>query len=159
MGRRGPLPKKQTKARGDTRKQAKAKVHRAVKVKPAETTGRQPPEWLKKIAREKWAELAPRLEEQRILTVNDLDLLALYCDSWQELADADATIEREGEFFHTEKGYVGPHPAVGKRNKAVERIRKIGGELGLSPRGRQGLEIEPSRQATALQRFLESSPE
>ncbi len=87
------------------------------------------------------------------MTVLDLDALSIYCDSWQQLDEANRKIETSGEYFETEKGYVGIHPAVLKRRRAIDVIRKVGEQLGLTPKARKGLEVD-SGQADPLDAFL-----
>lgn len=98
------------------------------------------PLWLrtKPIACDKWHELYGALLARRQLEVVDWDLLSLYCDCWQEIFDADALITKEGEFQKTEKGYSYAHPAVLKRNTAIDRMKKIAIDLGIGFRARKG---------------------
>lgn len=98
------------------------------------------PPWLhtKPIASEKWHELYEVLQARGQLELCDLDLLSLYCEGWQQIIDADLILEREGEFQTTEKGYAYAHPAVQKRNTAVERVKKIASDLGIGFRSRKG---------------------
>ncbi len=99
------------------------------------------PHWLrdKPTACEKWLELCAELEKRSQLDFIDRDLLALYCDCWQQITDADAVIVVEGEYFTTEKGYIGIHPAKLKRDKAIDRARKIAERLGIGIASRKNL--------------------
>lgn len=66
-------------------------------------------------------------------------MLAIYCDAWQTLTDADRKIEICGEYFETEKGYCGIHPAVTRRNDAIALILRTAAALGIGVRSRKGL--------------------
>lgn len=161
-----------TPAAKATRKAAEPKKKRAAaprrNVQALPTTDQKPltkvpaaPVWLGQVAATKWREVAPVIEARGLLEDLDLDALSLYCDSWQQLSEADATIVSEGEFFTTDKGYVGIHPAVLKRRKAIDVIRKLGEQLGLTPRSRRGLRVKQSGAAAAedpLAAFLKSKP-
>ena len=118
-----------------------------------------PPEWLGPIAVAKWTELLTLFADRGLTDERDRDACALYCDAWQQLADADVTIAAEGEYFTTEKGYIGIHPAVLKRRKAVDVIRKLGEQLGLTPRARNNLQTanRPPKH-DPLQNFLDRRP-
>lgn len=154
MGRAGPRKRssKQAALRG-TRKRRAAGAKRggfsgADRRGPADhavaeiAAGDRPPEWLGPVAAAKWAELLGPLSRRLGLQKElDRDVLALYCDSWQQKHDADHTLEREGETFQTEKGYIGVHPAVQKRRRAIDLIRRLGIELGLTPASRRGLDL------------------
>jgi P27 family predicted phage terminase small subunit len=117
------------------------------------------PAWLGPVAAAKWAEIHALLADRRLIDDRDRDAVALYCDAWQQLSDANATIKKEGEYFTTEKGYVGLHPAVLKRRKAVDVIRKLGEQLGLTPRARTNLAAanRPAK-SDPLQQFLTKRP-
>lgn len=95
-----------------------------------------------------WREVAPKLVVAGLLTDLDLGVLRLYCEAWADKLAAEKTLAREGEFFTTEKGYVGIHPAALKRNKALESIRRLGSQLGLSPQARRGLETAAATPGT-----------
>jgi phage terminase small subunit len=66
-------------------------------------------------------------------------MLAIYCDAWQTVSNADAEIARSGEYFYTEKGYCGIHPAVTRRNDAIALILRTAAALGIGVRSRKGL--------------------
>ena len=117
------------------------------------------PAWLGDVAAAKWAQIHALLADRRLIDDRDRDAVALYCDAWQQLADANATIKKEGEYFTTEKGYVGLHPAVLKRRKAVDVIRKLGEQLGLTPRARTNLaSANRPPKSDPLQQFLTKRP-
>lgn len=84
----------------------------------------------------------------------DHDLFALYCDCWQEVADADQSIEKEGEFFTTEKGYIAIHPAKLKRDKAIDRMQKLAMKLGIGIGSRKGLPAKESSDKDELDEYL-----
>ncbi|WP_339739200.1 phage terminase small subunit P27 family [uncultured Maricaulis sp.] len=103
----------------------------------------KPPAWLKPkpVACEKWWQLVDELTVRRLLITIDVDLLALYCDAWQEFSDTSVEMEREGRFFTTDKGYVAVHPAKLQRDKAVETIQRLADRLGIGVNKRRGLAV------------------
>lgn len=117
----------------------------------------EPPDWLGRQAQAHWRRTAPVIAKRGLFTELDRDALAIYCDAWQQLYDADQAIECHGEWITSEKGYVYAHPAVAKRNKAIDRIRKVGEQLGLTPNSRRGLEMD-SADADPLAEFLSHKP-
>ena len=52
------------------------------------------PAWLKGTARAKWKTLAPHLKKLGLLTVLDLDQLAVYCRAYAEYRHAEAEIAK-----------------------------------------------------------------
>lgn len=75
------------------------------------------------------------------LTQADEKLLSLYCEAWDEFFAARAEIEHSGIVAMSDKGAEYQHPAVGIKNRAIARIKQIGGEFGMSPAARVGLNI------------------
>lgn len=100
-----------------------------------------PPDWLGDIARQVWIDDAPRLRAIGLLTELDLRAFALYCEAWQELFDAKKQIDESGLIATSEKGGEYQHPAVGIKNKAIERIRRLGAEFGMTPSSRTGITV------------------
>jgi P27 family predicted phage terminase small subunit len=158
MGRAGPRKQSSKKAALRAVRVPPKKPRRKKAAPPAAVAaiaaGDDPPEWLGSVARAKWAELLGPLQRRLGLQRElDRDCLALYCDSWQQKADADAVLAREGETFTTQNGYVGVHPCVQKRRRAIDLIRRLGIELGLTPSARRGLDVATG-QDDPLEAFL-----
>lgn len=150
QARRGNPGKRPAKKKTAARKQAapeKPAAKKPATKKPAKKPATKqpaedaPPVWLGVQAKQKWREVYPLFARRGVITELDRDALALYCDAWQQLHDADTVLARAGSYFETEKGYVGIHPAVARRNKAIDHIRKIGEQLGLTPNSRRGLDL------------------
>lgn len=146
MGKRGPKPKP-TALRvfeGDPGRLLGKREGELQPPKPPEPPAA--PEWLGEHGKAIWNQHAPVLFAIGCLTHNDQKLLSLYCEAWDEFFDARAEIEREGSTCTTDKGTCYQHPAVGRKNKAIQRIRQIGGDFGMSPAARVGLNIQPPKQ-------------
>ncbi|TWU67293.1 Phage terminase, small subunit [Crateriforma conspicua] len=77
----------------------------------------------------------------RLISAVDYDLLALYCDAWQEFADCAKAVDSEGRYFTTDKGYIAVHPAKLARDKAIETIARLGDRLGIGINKRRGLKV------------------
>lgn len=111
----------------------------------------QPPEWLGKIGKAKWRELAPHLYPIGLLTAVDVDALALYCEAWDELFAMRALIDESGAVAVSEKGGEYQHPAVGIKNKAIQRIKQFGALFGVGPATRVGLNVAPPNESDDLE--------
>jgi P27 family predicted phage terminase small subunit len=149
------------KASGTRKKKSEARGQKSEvgSQESEESTVPVPPTWLGTVARDKWRELAPTLFKHGLLTDLDHDSFASFCDAFQELVDSTATLKKEGEYFTTEKGWIAQHPAVFKRNKALERLRRMGVELGLTPQSRRNLDVAAQEvEADPLLKFLERRP-
>jgi P27 family predicted phage terminase small subunit len=113
----------------------------------------KPPDWLGDIGKAKWGEVAPALFRIGCLTVVDVNLLALYCEAWDEFFAARAEIEKSGIVAMSDKGAEYQHPAVGIKNKAIQRIKQLGGEFGMSPASRVGLTVNNPNRPSGLAAF------
>lgn len=93
----------------------------------------KPPAWLSKDAKAEWRRVAPILiDERRTLTLADLPSFAAYCTAAGEIIEASKTIAREGMIYQGESGPK-RHPAVAMRSDAMNRMRLLANELGLTP--------------------------
>jgi P27 family predicted phage terminase small subunit len=100
------------------------------------------PDWLGEPGRAKWSEMVEILSPvDGLLKPAFGDLLALYCEAFEEVLDAKAEITKEGATCMSEKGGMYQHPAVGRKNKAIQRMRVLGGLFGMSPSDEAGLKI------------------
>jgi P27 family predicted phage terminase small subunit len=112
-----------------------------------------PPEWLGEIGQAKWREKVPLLHPLGLLTKNDHDHLSLYCEAWDDLFSSLKEIETEGATCSSDKGGLYQHPAVGRKNKAIQRIRQLGSDFGMNPAARVGLTINPGSKPSGLAAF------
>jgi P27 family predicted phage terminase small subunit len=100
------------------------------------------PEWLGEPGQAKWADMVAILSPVHgLLKPAFVDLLGLYCEAFEEILDAKAEIEKEGATCMSDKGGMYQHPAVGRKNKAIQRMRVLGALFGLSPSDEAGLKI------------------
>lgn len=146
MGKRGPKPKP-TGLRVFEGDPGRLLSKREGEPLPAgQPTVPGPPDWLGDIGREVWVRIAAVLHPIQLLTQADLNLLALYCEAWDEFFAAREVVASEGMTAVSAKGGVFQHPAVGIKNRAIARIRQIGGDFGLSPASRVGLKATSAPQ-------------
>lgn len=92
------------------------------------------PDWLGDIGQAKFQELVTKLEPvDGLLKPVFEDALALYCEAFEELLEAKAEIAKEGATCTSDKGGAYQHPAVGRKNKAIQRMKQFGALFGMSP--------------------------
>jgi P27 family predicted phage terminase small subunit len=129
------LPVSTKRARGTFRKDRAGNAGREPqvgaldKVPPA-------PKCLGRIGRAKWDETGGLLTGLGLLTELDVDALEVYCAAWDEVRECDAEIKTSGAFFTAESGYIGQHPAVVRRHKALDVIRRFQSEFGMTAAAR-----------------------
>ncbi|MCY2991622.1 MAG: phage terminase small subunit P27 family [Planctomycetota bacterium] len=103
-----------------------------------------PKELSGRVAWRKWKETAALLLPRGLLTPLDRDALQVYAESWQRLSDCDRTLTDSGEYLTGPNGAMYPHPAMGERNKALERIRRFQRDFAMSPAARKGKDLDPA---------------
>lgn len=98
------------------------------------------PSWLDKEAKKEWRRVYKELEELSLLTNVDVTALAIYCDAYSKLLQANKEIETRGMFVeYTNKAGATntiENPAVKTANKYADLIRKMCAEFGLTPSAR-----------------------
>lgn len=107
---------------------------------PPVTRGALPPDFLDELAKAEWARIVPELENLGIMSNIDIALVASYCTSVSELAEACKRIEIDGYMYETEsrEGYMVQRksPWIEVRNKAIANIVKTSCEMGMTPASR-----------------------
>ena len=102
-----------------------------------------PPRFLKGPALTEWKRIGPELRRLGLLTKLDRAALTAYCQAWADLRWAIETIAQDGRIAELPNGTRYRHPAVDIQIKAVEKIRAMAVEFGLTPSARANLEIKP----------------
>lgn len=117
------------------------------------------PEWLGAIGQVKWQEIIELMMASEKFDVEklDADCLSMYCEAHDDLHAAMEIVESEGAIATSHTGSLYPHPAVGMKNRAIERIRKFGRELGINPAVRKAQRQKPKGSAKILQMKVKPS--
>lgn len=138
---RKSLPAEIKKLRGTSqRREQSAAGNDAV----ARLTDAKAPTWLDTTAKKIFRSKAEQLIALRVLTVLDIDLLALYAQSYSLIVEALEKIKSEGKFntLYNDEGQVigfveNPYMKVYRDN--FDRVQKLSSHFGFSPATRKGL--------------------
>lgn len=152
MGKRGPKPTPTNvlKVRGSWRADTRDGEPQASGVP-------HPPAWLEGVALAKWQEYVPQLERMGLLGECDADALVAYCEAWAEFVEATEYIKEHGRIAISENGGEYQHPMVGIKNKAVERMNRLGSQFGWTPSARTGLKVEKeAKKDSGKSRFFQA---
>lgn len=119
-----------------------------------------PPRFLPVEARRKWRQMAPDLEAMGVAGKMDRDALALYCQTWADYVQALADIAKYGTLIKSPNGMPVQSPYVGMKNRALDTLRALAGEFGLTPSSRTRIHATPpgGKQKSALEELLSSRP-
>lgn len=137
-GRSGRKPKP-TKQKALANNPGKRKLNKD-EPEYGELTNVDPPEWLDDLAAEVWKFYAPKLCEQRILTVIDLHNLEAFCAAYSRWRLAERELAEGGLVVD---GPQGPkkNPAATVLNEALRQMQTFGASLGLSPSDRGRIKV------------------
>lgn len=123
------------------------------------TEGVRMPAELSAGAKAEWERIAPELQAIGILSVADLALFRIYCESVAEFDEAQAFIRDNGRTYvlRDKDGavrFVQQFPQVAIARNAAERVRKIAIEFGMSPASRSKVKAAPKpKKPSAADRF------
>jgi len=99
--------------------------------------------------------LAPDLEAKGVLTAWDLPLFQLLCETYETAEIAYKAILEHGPLIRGRGGELVKNPALQVRKDAIEQIRRLGGQFGLSPSDRASLKVTPTkRERDSLDKFI-----
>lgn len=129
MGRRGPAPasKKELEARGSWRAKKRAENPELVPGTP------KCPSWLSKEARDEWDNVIGDLKELGCLAKTHRATIVDFCQAFAELQISTRTLDEVGRVYEDDKGVIRKHPMVAIQHSAMQKVKMLAQELGLSP--------------------------
>lgn len=102
----------------------------------------QMPEWLAPDAKAEWERLAPRLEMLGLLTDQDTNSFAAYCQAYAKWKEAEEFINQNGSIVRTPAGYWQAVPQVSISMQNLKIMLAFSSRFGLTPSDRSKLELE-----------------
>ena len=101
------------------------------------------PRHLGEEAKREWRRVSKELRAMGLLTKVDRAALALYCDAWGRWVDALEALRRYGVMVKSPSGFPMQSPYLAVANKAMEQMRLLLGEFGMSPSSRTRVHAQP----------------
>ena len=117
------------------------------------------PDWLDAEAQAEWDRVAQELSDMGLLTLADRAALCAYCTAWSRWVEAEAMVKKFGMIVKSpEKGFPMKSPYLSIADQALETMRKLMVEFGLTPSSRSRIRVPPGGdEIDELDRFLEAS--
>jgi len=114
------------------------------------------PDHLDDEARAEWFRTAGVLQEMGLLTRADRSALAAYCVLYSRWVQAEAQVKKHGTIVKSpEKGFPMKSPYLTVADQALEGMRKLMVEFGLTPSSRSRIRVNPvSDSRNDLELFL-----
>ena len=110
----------------------------------ARLTEVKPPAWLDTTAKKIFKSKAEQLIALQVLTILDIDMLALYAQSYSLIVEALQKIKAEGKFntLYNDEGQIigfveNPYMKVYRDN--FDKVQKLAGHFGFSPATRKAI--------------------
>src|SRR3972149_967001 len=140
MAARGvrPLPTKLKVVRGTLRK-GRANAHEPAL--PVEIP--RCPAHLGEEAKREWKRVSRDLAGYGLLTRIDRAALALYCEAWGRWVEAEEALRKYGVMIKAPSGFPMQSPYLAIAKKAMEQIRALLSEFGMSPSSRTRVYAAP----------------
>jgi P27 family predicted phage terminase small subunit len=112
------------------------------------------PRHLGKEARREWRRIVPKLEAIGVLTEIDRTALAAYCDAWGRWVEASLGLQKSGMLIKGRQGEAVKSPYLPVINQAIEQMRMMLIEFGMSPSSRSRLRVPQKAAADPFEAFL-----
>jgi P27 family predicted phage terminase small subunit len=117
-----------------------------------------PPAQLSAEAKREWWRLGKQLATLGLLTNIDRAALALYCQAWARWLEAEKALKTYGVMVKSPNGFPMQSPYLAVANKAMEQIRAMLTEFGMSPSSRTRVHAAPQAdEEDELERWLRGS--
>jgi P27 family predicted phage terminase small subunit len=115
------------------------------------------PAWLDSEAQAEWNRVTAELDAMGILSLADRSALTAYCKAWSRWVEAEEQVRKFGMIVKSpEKGFPMKSPWLCIADQALEAMRKLMVEFGLTPSSRSRLRLPGGGGADELDQFLET---
>jgi P27 family predicted phage terminase small subunit len=120
------------------------------------------PQWINKVAKDKWKAIVPELKAMGVLTYVDGDALANYCQIWARWRAAEEFIQRHGDVLPIKDDtgrvkYLQQVPQVSIARNLVQVLNRYQQEFGLTPSARTRIHAKPQDKKNDKERFFKTA--
>ena len=117
----------------------------------------EPPEWLDDGAGAEWFRIVKDLDGMGLLSPADHAMLEAYCTTYSRFVQAEVQVRKYGPIVKSPNGFAQTSPYLTVANQALEALRKLSVEFGLTPSSRSRIRLPASGEAMdEFDRFLET---
>jgi P27 family predicted phage terminase small subunit len=114
------------------------------------------PRHLSDEAKKEWRRIVPELEAVGLITRIDRAALAVYCQAWARWLEAEEALRKYGVMVKSPNGFPMQSPYLAVANKAIEQMRGLLTEFGMSPASRTRISVqEPSDEDAEFEALLD----
>ncbi len=115
------------------------------------------PDWLDVTAKGEWERMSGVLSEMGLLTSADRSALAAYCVSYSRWVQAEQQVQKFGTIVKSpEKNFPMKSPYLTVADQALESMRKLMVEFGLTPSSRSRIKVPDGGPMSDFDAFVEA---
>ena len=92
-------------------------------------------------AKKEWRRIVPELAAVGLITRIDRAALAMYCEAWGRWLEAEDALRKYGVMVKSPNGFPMQSPYLAVANKAMEQMRGLLTEFGMSPASRTRISV------------------
>jgi P27 family predicted phage terminase small subunit len=93
----------------------------------------KPPDHLSPVAKQEWRRAGRLLQSMGLISDLDLAAFALYCTAWARWVEAEQALSTYGVMLKSPQGFPIQSPYLSVANRAMDQIRSLLSEFGMSP--------------------------
>lgn len=112
------------------------------------------PDWLSDGARRQWLVMVDRLRGMQVLSQGDREALAQFCAAWDQYERMEQQCQVAEFVVPGSRGGMVANPIFGMRDRAWDRVLKMGKEFGYTPAARADIGKVRTAQKTNKGRFF-----
>ncbi len=117
-----------------------------------------PPEMIKGAALDEWKRVTPLLADVGLIAKLDRAIIAAYCMAWARWIDCERMLETTGLIVKAPNGYPMYSPYLSASNKALDQVRQLSEQIGLSGSSRSRIKTnDPASETDPAEAFLRGS--
>jgi P27 family predicted phage terminase small subunit len=114
-----------------------------------------PPEMLSEAALKEWNRITPLLADVGLIAQLDRAIIAAYCQAWARWIECERMLETTGLIVKAPSGYPMYSPYLAASNKALDQVRQLSEQIGLSGSARTRIKAsEPADAFDPAEAFL-----
>ncbi|MGD9935306.1 MAG: phage terminase small subunit P27 family [Dehalococcoidia bacterium] len=110
------------------------------------------PRHLSDEAKREWHRVGRQLADAGLVTALDRAALAAYCQAWGRWVEAEELLKRHGMLVKSPNGYPMMSPYLNVANRAMEQMRLLLTEFGMSPSSRSRVSVVKAEAESAFER-------
>jgi P27 family predicted phage terminase small subunit len=115
----------------------------------------EPPQLLSGDALLEWQRITPLLADVGLIAKLDRAIIATYCKCWARWIECERMLETTGLIVKSPNGYPMYSPYLAASNKALDQLRQLSEQIGLSGSARSRIKAgEPPSQTDPGEAFL-----